>query len=92
MKCLICGREGPDKFFEFHHFFPVRTRRKSEEGIDTCQQCGDQIHLEISVQELQRYYHTLDRIKEKLSKYIRWIQDKPLESKFSVAKKKRKIK
>ena len=91
MRCELCGREGEGKFFEFHHFFPVKTRRKSEEGITTCLQCGDQIHLEISTQDLQRYYHNLDRLKERLSKYIEWIQDKPLESKFSVAKKKRKI-
>lgn len=85
MKCQLCEREVLE--IEFHHFYPGKKRRINDSGIDVCIQCGDQIHLMFSNQELRDKYHDLPSLKEAMHKYILWIQKKP-ERRFCVKKKK----
>ena len=88
-RCVLCQRETEK--IERHHLYPVKTRRKNEEFIMVCPQCGDTIHQQITNQELQKTYHTLESLREKLANYILWVSDKPVTQHFSVAKKKRKL-
>ena len=89
MICPICMREGDARYFEKHRLFPVRTRRTSDEGIMVCHNCADQIHLMFTNQQLQRDLHTLMDLKIAMTSYVEWVQDKPIETHFSMAKKKR---
>lgn len=36
-KCALCDRECET---EKHHLYPIKTRRKSQETIEVCHQCG----------------------------------------------------
>lgn len=85
MICQLCEREVGE--LEFHHFYPGKKRRKDDSGINVCTQCGDQIHIMFSNQELRNKYHTLDSLKEGMHNYIIWIQKKP-DIRYSVRKKK----
>lgn len=92
MNCLICGREGDEKFFEKHHLEPAQKRKESE-TIDVCHQCGDQLHLLFSNYELKNNLNTLNSILEndKVKKYVQWVKKRPIEQHISVKKKKRKL-
>lgn len=87
MKCELCGREVSET--EFHHFYPGKHRRKSDDGINVCGQCGDQIHLMFSNTELRTNLNNLQSLKEAMHIYIQWIKDKP-ESHYCIRTKKRK--
>jgi len=89
-KCSMCDRETND--LEFHHFEPGKKRRKTNEGIEVCHQCGDQLHLLFSNNELRNDLNSLEKIlsNEKILSYISWVKNKPVEKHFSVQKKKKK--
>ena len=89
MICQVCNREVT--LTEKHHLYPIKTRRKTEETIEVCLQCGDQIHLLFTNTELQNEYNTLEKLvtSERMQKYIAWIKNKP-DTHFSVSKKKRR--
>lgn len=91
MICQLCERETEE--IEKHHLIPHKTRREKEEDnktIDVCTQCGDQIHLMFDNTKLRNELNTLESLKTAMSSYIKWVKSKPVESKFSVKKKKRK--
>ena len=88
--CELCGRQGDDSLFEEHHLFPIKTRRKTDETITVDRPCGDQIHLMFTNQQLQKDLHTRTALITAMSSYIDWVYTKPIESHFSVAKKKRR--
>ena len=91
MKCSICERETEN--LEKHHLFPHKTRRNKDsekETIDVCNQCGDQIHLMFDNTLLRNELNSLESLKRAMEKYIHWVKNKPVESKFSVKRKKRK--
>jgi hypothetical protein len=93
MTCSLCKRESDDEnFFEFHHFEPIASRRKTNDGIRVCSQCGDQLHLLFGNTELRNQLNSLNLLlsNEKLQKYIKWVRNKPLTSLYSTATKKRK--
>ena len=85
MICQLCEREVEK--IEFHHFYPGKKRRKDDSGINVCEQCGDQIHIMFSNQELRDKYHTLESLREGMHSYINWIKNKP-EIRYSVRRKK----
>jgi len=86
MICQLCERDVEK--LEFHHFYPGKRRRKDNSGINVCIQCGDQIHLMFSNQELRIKYHTLDILREGMHIYINWIQNKP-DVRYTVKRKKK---
>lgn len=90
MICQLCKREGDDSFFEKHHLTPQN--RKESDTIDVCHQCGDQLHLLFDNHTLKKDLNDLDSIlsNERFSRYLTWVQKRPLEKHFSVKKKKRK--
>lgn len=91
MKCEICDRESDNALlFEKHHLFPVKTRRKSEETLLVCKTCGDQIHLLFPNHVLQSSLNTLEALRENMAPYRKWVASKPIESSFSMQKKKRR--
>jgi hypothetical protein len=93
MVCSLCKRESDNEaFFEFHHFEPIASRRKTNDGIWVCSQCGDQIHLLFNNTELRNQLNSLNLLlnHEKVQKYINWVKRKPLTSLYSTATKKRK--
>jgi hypothetical protein len=91
MKCEICERESDDEsLFEKHHLFPVKTRRKSEATIDVCRNCGDQVHLLFDNHELQSRLNTLSALREAMADYVTWVKRRPIGTKFSMQKKKRR--
>ncbi len=85
MICQLCEREVEK--LEFHHFYPGKRRRIDCSGIDVCEQCGDQIHIIFSNQQLRDEYHTLESLKRGMHSYINWIKNKP-EVRYSVRRKK----
>lgn len=85
MICQLCERDVEK--IEFHHFYPGKKRRKDDSGINVCEQCGDQIHIIFSNQELRDEYHTLESLKHGMHSYINWIKNKP-EIRYSVRRKK----
>lgn len=89
MICSICKRSGDKEYFEKHHLIP---KNKKSDTIIVCVQCGDQLHLLFNNNELKYDLNTLDKIllNDKIIKYVKWVELKPIEKKFSVAKKKRK--
>lgn len=89
MICSICRREGEEEYFEKHHLVP---QNKNSETINVCHQCGDQIHLLFDNGYLKNNLSNLEDIinNERMKKYISWIGKRPIERKFSVAKKKRR--
>jgi hypothetical protein len=91
MQCELCERcSEASEDFEKHHLFPVKQRRQVDTTILTCKQCGDEIHQQLTNSELQSYYHTAERLREKLSSYLLWVKNKPITQHFSVARKKRR--
>lgn len=92
MICLICQREGDEKHFEKHHLEPAQ-KRKDSDTIDVCHQCGDQLHLLFDNTTLKNELNTLQSIQEneKVRKYVKWVQKRPIEQHISVKKKKRKL-
>lgn len=90
MLCQICKREV--EYYEKHHLYPIKTRRKSEETIIVCNSCGDNIHLLFTNNELQKEYNTLEKLlnSERLQKYIQWISNKPESYSVCCKKKKRR--
>ena len=91
MICLICGREGEDKYFEKHHLEPAQ-KRKDSDTIDVCHQCGDQLHLLFDNNQLKKDFNTLDSIlgNERVEKYVKWVRKQPLTKHISTKRKKRR--
>jgi hypothetical protein len=91
MTCSICNRSSDDKsLFEFHHFEPIATRRKTNDGIYVCHQCGDQLHLIFNNVEL-RIMGASVKFNEKMGKYVNWVKNKPIDTHYSAAAKKRRL-
>ena len=88
MFCSICKRKGESIYFEKHHLIP----QNNSETINVCRQCGDQLHLMFDNETLKKELNNINNIlfNERIVKYVKWVKNKPIESHFSVAKKKRK--
>jgi hypothetical protein len=88
MPCSLCCRDTES--LEKHHFEAGR-RKKSNEGIAVCHQCGDQLHLMFTNRDLRTKYNSLEKIlaDPKVQKYIEWVKGKPVETHYTMKKKKR---
>ena len=73
--CLLCGRIlGAD--VNRHHLIP-RTFN-GEETVVLHRICHDFIHHSLSERELANYYHTIDRLLEKIeiANFVKWVKSK----------------
>lgn len=94
MKCSLCERSSDDKsLFEFHHYEPIATRRKTDDGIIVCHQCGDSLHSIFTNSELRTVARNIEEIKDnnKFGGYLNWVKNKPIDTHYSVAAKKRRL-
>lgn len=83
-KCPICGRELGELLIEQHHLIPKTF--KGKELISIHKVCHRMIHATFSEKELQKYYHTTERIltDEKVQRFVDWVQNKPLDFYISI--------
>ncbi|MDD5649791.1 MAG: HNH endonuclease [Candidatus Nanoarchaeia archaeon] len=88
--CSICRRETPEKFLEKHHLTPASKGGKGGKTILVCIDCGNQIHLLFTNNELRDSYNTLEKLLEhpKIKTWIKWIR----KQKFGVCMKEKKKK
>lgn len=79
MKCGLCGRPLGDVLIQQHHLIP-----KTFKGKDTVplhKICHQKIHATFTERELERYYHTFERLleHEQIVKFVAWVATKPLD-------------
>jgi len=91
MICLICRRETQEKFLEKHHLIPASKGGKNGKTIPVCIDCGNQIHLLFTNNELRDSYNTLEKLLEhpKIKTWVKWIRK---QNKFGVCMKEKKKK
>jgi len=89
MTCAICERD-PESL-EKHHFEAGR-KKKSNDGVMVCHQCGDQLHLMFSNRELRTKYNTLERIlaSPKIQGYVAWVKNRPAGAHYTTKRKKKR--
>lgn len=75
--CGLCNRELAEPFNK-HHLLPLSKGGKGTTTVLLHKICHDKIHTVLSENELKRYYHTIDRLREQeeLSKFIKWVKKK----------------
>ena len=76
--CPLCDRDLGN-VWDNHHLKP-----KTFKGRDTVplhKICHNIIHATFTERELQRYYHTIERLREHedIQKFIKWVQTKPID-------------
>lgn len=79
-KCPICGRDMiPGRSLNEHHLIPKKY--KGKETITIHRICHSKIHSLFTEKELERYYHTPERIMEheEMIKFVKWVRKKPPE-------------
>lgn len=95
MICQLCGREGPDYYFEKHHLFPGAQRRRSKsrenDFIWVDRTCGDQIHQMFTNQQLRNELDSVEALRAAMQTYISWVRKKPIEASVTMARKKRRL-
>jgi hypothetical protein len=75
VNCSLCAREIPDvSYQEKHHTTPVAKGGKETELV--CIDCGDQIHMLFTNNELRDSYCNIEllRIQPSVQKCIRWVR------------------
>jgi len=87
--CAICQRVT--QHLVFHHLEPGKKRRRTQDGIRVCHQCGDQVHLMFTNRELRSQYNTLEKLlaSGKVQRYVRWVKDRPVEARYTLKRKKK---
>lgn len=93
--CPLCRRELGTKRVQRHHLVPKTFGGKVL--VDLHQMCHQKIHATFTERELEKHYHTIERLleHEEIQKFVKWICKKPPEfynknDDTSVRKKKRK--
>jgi hypothetical protein len=79
MVCPICTRELGEVRVEEHHLIPKTFGGKEKVSIH--KMCHQKIHATFSERELEKHYHTVERLVEhsEMQKFIKWISKKPLD-------------
>lgn len=88
--CPICDREISDKRYqEKHHLTPVAKGGKDTKPV--CIDCGDQIHMLFTNNELRDTYNTIELLKQhpQMQKWIRWVRR---QKNFGICMKQKKRK
>jgi len=99
--CELCER--PASQLTRHHLIP-RTRHKNRRArrrfdrhdmnhriLRVCRPCHSQIHAALSEKELERHYHTRERLLAHpvIAGFVEWIKDKPADFKPRSASRRR---
>jgi len=88
--CSLCGRKLLHKnLIEKHHSTPVAKGGKSVDIV--CIDCGDQIHMLFTNNELRDSYNTIEKLQAhpNVQKWIRWIRK---QKNFGICMKRKKRK
>ena len=90
IECPICEREVFWEYLEKHHLTPCCRKGKGKETIQTCLDCGDQIHQLFTNKELDKEYSTIEALlaNPKIQKWKKWVKNK----KFGICMKRKKRK
>ena len=88
MVCPLCERpiDNPSK----HHLIPKS--KKGKETVDLHRMCHETIHRNFTNTELAKKYNTIAKIlkDEEIQKYIKWVQDKPIDMYIPVKSRRNK--
>src|ERR1043165_7987005 len=76
--CPLCGRPLAEPMNR-HHLLPVSRGGRGTPTIILHKICHNKIHAVLTEKELQRYYHTMERLQhqEEIAKFIKWVIKKP---------------
>jgi hypothetical protein len=87
--CSLCRRDTPDVHLEKHHLKPHS--KDSKDTIQVCCDCGDQLHILFTNNELRDKYNTVEALRsnERVRGWIKWIRKKPAFGYCMKEKKKR---
>lgn len=88
--CSLCGRRDDNPaYFEDHHLVPQG--RGSKDTIRVCCDCGNQVHMLFSNNELRYRMNTLDALlsDERVQKWVRWVRKRREFGICAKAKKRR---
>jgi hypothetical protein len=88
--CPICQRETPSEAQEKHHLIPKS--KKGKEVVLVCCDCGDMVHKIFTNKQLALTFNSIDNIilNEKIIKWVKWIQKKPVTFGINMKNKKRR--
>ena len=64
-----------------HHLIPASRGGKGLPTLTMHKICHSKIHAVLTEKELERYYHTIERLQaqEEIAKFIKWVSKKPPE-------------
>lgn len=85
--CSLCDRVIPsDHYKEKHHLTP--RSKGGKDKVPVCIDCGNQIHLLFTNNELRDKYNSIQALKsdERIQKWISWIRKRP----FGICMKQKK--
>jgi len=76
----LCSRPLADPSNK-HHLIPISKGGRNTPTILMHKICHDKIHAVLTEMELKRHYYTIERLQahEEISKFIRWLRNKPPE-------------
>lgn len=88
--CPLCGRPLAEPMNR-HHLLPISRGGRGTPTVLLHKICHSKIHAALTEKELQRYYHTIERLQhqEEIAKFIRWVSKKAPEFYDSSIKMKR---
>ena len=95
-KCALCDR---DEVLTRHHLIP-RTRHHNKRNkrefdratvravIGLCRSCHSQVHQLLTEKELERDYHTIEKLRDhpRIAAFVDWIRTKPSGFRAAVRK------
>jgi hypothetical protein len=88
--CSLCGRLLREKcLIEKHHCTPAAKGGKDTEIV--CIDCGDQIHMLFTNNELRDTYNTIEKLKAhpNVQKWVKWLRK---QKNFGICMKRKKRK
>lgn len=77
--CCVCNRPLEGGVVQAHHLIPKTF--KGSETVDIHKICHRKIHATFTERELQKYYHTPERIleSEHIQSFVKWVAKKPAD-------------
>lgn len=75
--CQLCGRPLAPPYNK-HHLIPLSKGGKNTPTIVLHKVCHDKIHAVLPEKDLQKHYHTIEKLQQhpEIAKFIKWIKNK----------------